>query len=115
MRLRLLPLAEITKSRLESTGLNQLRDTHRVREQIRKRVLRLLTRREFELLQYLVQNKNRVISRDRLLERVWGYDFGGNANIVEVYVKQLRQKIEGDGAPRLLQTIRGAGYVLREE
>ena len=48
------------------------------------------------------------------MDKVWGYDFGGNDNIVEVYVKQLRQKLEGDGGPRLLHTIRGAGYVLRK-
>jgi DNA-binding response OmpR family regulator len=56
-----------------------------------------------------------VLSKEVLLDRVWGYDFGGNANVVEVYVKQLRQKLEGQGQPRLLHTIRGAGYVLREE
>ncbi len=50
-----------------------------------------------------------------LIDRVWGYDFGGNANVVEVYVKQLRQKLEAQGEPRLLHTIRGVGYVLREE
>ncbi len=49
------------------------------------------------------------------MERVWGYDFGGNANILEVYVKQPRQKLEAGGEPRLIQTVRGMGYVLREE
>ena len=74
-----------------------------------------LTSLEFKLLQAFLEHPQQVLSKELLLDRVWGYDFGGNANIVEVYVKQLRQKIEGDGAPRLLQTIRGAGYVLREE
>ena len=74
-----------------------------------------LTSLEFKLLQTFLEHPQQVLSKDVLLDRVWGYDFGGNANVVEVYVKQLRQKLEGDGEPRLLQTIRGAGYVLREE
>jgi two-component system, OmpR family, response regulator MprA len=49
------------------------------------------------------------------MDRVWGYDFGGNANILEVYVRQLRQKLEAAGEPRLIHTLRGSGYVLREE
>ena len=56
-----------------------------------------------------------MLSRDLLMERVWGYDFGGNTNVLETYVKQLRQKLEAGGAPRLVQTVYGVGYVLREE
>jgi DNA-binding response OmpR family regulator len=74
-----------------------------------------LTSLEFKLLQTFLEHPQKVLSKELLLDRVWGYDFGGNANVVEVYVKQLRQKLEGGGAPRLLHTIRGAGYVLREE
>lgn len=74
-----------------------------------------LTSLEFKLLQAFLAHPQQVLSKDVLLDRVWGYDFGGNANVVEVYVKQLRQKLEGQGEPRLLHTIRGAGYVLREE
>ena len=74
-----------------------------------------LTSLEFKLLQTFLEHPQQVLSKELLLDRVWGYDFGGNANVVEVYVKQLRQKLEGDGEPRLLHTIRGAGYVLREE
>ena len=73
-----------------------------------------LTSLEFKLLQVLVQNQRQVLSKEVLLDRVWGYDFGGNTNVVEVYVKQLRQKLESGGEPRLIHTIRGAGYVLRE-
>ncbi|MEP7187666.1 MAG: response regulator transcription factor [Roseiflexaceae bacterium] len=75
----------------------------------------VLTSLEFKLLQTFLEHPQQVLSKDVLLDRVWGYDFGGNGNVVEVYVKQLRQKLENDGEPRLLQTIRGAGYVLREE
>jgi DNA-binding response OmpR family regulator len=63
----------------------------------------------------LLENPRRVLTRDVLMERVWGYDFGGNTNVVEVYVKQLRQKLGASGEPPLIHTIRGAGYILREE
>lgn len=71
-----------------------------------------LTSLEFKLLHQLLLHPQQVLSKDVLLERVWGYDF--DANIVEVYVKQLRQKLEVEGEPRLIQTIRNVGYVLRE-
>jgi DNA-binding response OmpR family regulator len=73
-----------------------------------------LTSLEFKLLEAFLEHPRLVLSKETLLERVWGYDFGGNANIVEVYVKQLRQKMEAEGESRLIHTIRGAGYVLRE-
>ncbi|MFQ5381252.1 MAG: response regulator transcription factor [Dehalococcoidia bacterium] len=73
-----------------------------------------LTATEFELLAYLLANARIVLSKGQIMEHVWGYDFGGNANIVEVYIRTLRQKLEGGGAPRLIQTVRGAGYALRE-
>jgi DNA-binding response OmpR family regulator len=75
----------------------------------------ILTSLEFKLLQAFLEHPQQVLSKEVLLDRVWGYDFGGNANVVEVYVKQLRQKLESAGEPRLLHTIRGAGYVLRQE
>ena len=75
----------------------------------------VLTSLEFKLLQAFLEHPQQVLSKEILLDRVWGYDFGGNANVVEVYVKQLRQKLESTGESRLLHTIRGAGYVLREE
>jgi len=74
-----------------------------------------LTHLEFNLLHEFLKHPRQVLSKEILLDRVWDYDFGGNANIVEVYVKQLRQKLEEGGASRLIQTIRGVGYALREE
>jgi DNA-binding response OmpR family regulator len=74
-----------------------------------------LTHLEFTLLHEFLLHPRQVLAKEQLLERVWGYDFGGNTNVVEVYLKQLRQKLEAAGEPRLLQTIRGAGYVLRED
>lgn len=75
----------------------------------------VLTALEYKLLQEFLLHPRQVLSKDVLLDRVWGFDFGGNGNVVEVYVKQVRQKLEGDDAQRLIHTIRNAGYVLREE
>ncbi len=72
-----------------------------------------LTQREFELLEYLMRNERIVVSRQRLLDEVWGYDPFSITNTIEVFVSNLRRKLEADGEPRLLHTIRGAGYVLR--
>jgi len=72
-----------------------------------------LTQREFELLEYLMRNERIVVSRQRLLDEVWGYDPFSVTNTIEVFVSNLRRKLEADGEPRLLHTIRGAGYVLR--
>ncbi len=72
-----------------------------------------LTRREFELLELLARNEGIVLSRAKLLERVWGYDFEVDSNVVDVFVGYLRRKLEADGEPRLIQTVRGVGFVLR--
>jgi len=74
-----------------------------------------LTSVEFKLLEEFLKHPRHVLSKDTLLDRVWSYDFGGNVNVVEVYVKQLRQKLEANGEPRLIHTVYGAGYVLRQE
>ncbi len=74
-----------------------------------------LTQREFELLEYLMRNERIVVSRQRLLDEVWGYDPFSMTNTIEVFVSNLRRKLESGGEPRLLHTIRGAGYVLRVE
>src|SRR6476620_9232264 len=72
-----------------------------------------LTQREFELLEYLMRNERIVVPRQRLLEEVWGYEPFATTNTIEVFVSNLRRKLEGGGAARLLHPIRGAGYVLR--
>jgi two-component system response regulator MprA len=74
-----------------------------------------LTPTEFELLRFLMLHPHQVLTREQILSHVWGYDFGGDANVVEVYVSYLRRKMEGEGLPRLIQTVRGVGYVLRED
>jgi DNA-binding response OmpR family regulator len=73
-----------------------------------------LTAKEFELLDYLITHPRQVITRDQILEKVWGYDFMGDSNIIEVYVRYLRLKLEEQQEKRLIQTIRGVGYVLRD-
>ena len=85
-------------------------DTHEVSRGERKIEL---TQREFELLEYLMRNERLVISRQKLLDEVWGYDPFSITNTIEVFVSNLRRKLEADGEPRLLHTVRGAGYVLR--
>jgi two-component system response regulator MprA len=73
-----------------------------------------LTRTEFALLELLLAHPRQVLTRGRILEDVWGYDFPTSGNALEVYVGYLRRKTEADGEPRLLHTVRGVGYVLRE-
>ncbi len=74
-----------------------------------------LTTKEFELLHLFLRNPNRVLARDVMMEKIWGYDYSGESNVLEVYVAMLRQKTEEHGGGRLIQTVRGAGYVLRGE
>ncbi len=73
-----------------------------------------LTHKEFELLQYLVANKPNVLSRDQILQKVWGYDFMGNTNVVDVYISYLRSKIEDKYNEKHIHTIRGVGYACRD-
>lgn len=73
-----------------------------------------LTRTEFALLEMLMANPRRVLTRSRILEEVWGFDFPTSGNALEVYVGYLRRKTEAEGEPRLIHTVRGVGYVLRE-
>lgn len=74
-----------------------------------------LTTKEFDLLQLFLQNPRRVLSRDLIMDKVWGYDYSGESNVLEVYIALLRQKTEEHGDKRIIQTVRGAGYVLRGE
>jgi len=78
---------------------------HRARREIE------LTATEFKLLRYMMLNARHVLSKDQILDHVWNYDFGGNANIVETYVSYIRRKLDTVGPP-LIQTVRGVGYRL---
>jgi two-component system, OmpR family, response regulator MprA len=74
-----------------------------------------LTAKEYELLELFMRHPRQVLTREVIFDRVWGYDFGGESNIIEVYVRYLRQKTEASGESRLVHTVRGVGYVLRDE
>ena len=73
-----------------------------------------LTAKEYELLELFLRHPKQVLTREVIFDRVWGYDFGGESNVLEVYIRYLRQKLEAENEPRLIHTVRGVGYVLRE-
>ena len=73
-----------------------------------------LTAQEFDLLELFLRHPRQVLRRDLIYEKVWGYDFGGESNVIEVYMRYLRSKLEAGGRPRLIHTVRGVGYVLKE-
>ena len=74
-----------------------------------------LTAKEYELLELFMRHPRQVLTREVIFDRVWGYNFGGESNIIEVYVRYLRQKTEAASEKRLVHTVRGVGYVLRED
>ncbi|MFN8523871.1 MAG: response regulator transcription factor [Chloroflexota bacterium] len=75
----------------------------------------ILTTREFELLEFFMHHPRQVLTRELIFQRVWGFDFLGESNVIDVHVRALREKLELEGEPRLIQTIRGAGYALRAD
>ena len=107
--LRRVQPAETALGRMVVADLELDEDTHEVR---RAGHAIELTATEFKLLRYLMLNARRVLSKDQILDHVWNYDFGGNANIVETYVSYLRRKVDSLGPP-LIQTVRGVGYTIR--
>lgn len=87
----------------------QTREVHRTDRLIS------LTAKEFDLLELFLRHPRQVLTRDVIFDRVWRYDFGGTSNVLDVYVRYLRQKLEEQGEPRLIQTVRGVGYILKED
>lgn len=75
----------------------------------------VLTKKEYELLEYLLRNKNTAVTRDQLLNNVWDYDYYGDTNVVDVYIRYLRQKIDDKFGIRLIHTVRGVGYIIKDE
>lgn len=109
--------AHLRRTHEDNPDLLQFADlslNRRTREVFREGRAIELTAKEFDLLDYLMTNPRQVITRDQILEKVWGYDFMGDSNIIEVYVRYLRLKLEEHQEKRLIQTIRGVGYVLRD-
>jgi DNA-binding response OmpR family regulator len=108
--------SNLRRTKDEEKDILQFKDlslNRRTREILRSGTAIELTVREFELLEYLMIHPQQVMTRNQILENVWGYDFGGDSNVIEVYVRTLRQKLEVDHTSRLIQTVRGVGYVLR--
>ncbi len=109
--------ASLRREQEEETDLIQFSNltlNRSTREVFRDRRSIELTAKEFDLLEYLLSHPRQVLTRDQILERVWGYDFMGDSNIIEVYIRYLRLKLEEQQEQRLIQTVRGVGYVLRE-
>ena len=109
--------ANLRRDSEEESELLQFSDltlNRSTREVFRAQRLIELTAKEFDLLEYLLSHPRQVLTCDQILERVWGYDFMGDSNIIEVYVRYLRLKLEQLNESRLIQTVRGVGYVLRE-
>jgi DNA-binding response OmpR family regulator len=108
--------SHIRRTKAEHSDILKFEDlslNRRTREVIRSLKGIELTVREFQLLEYLMIHPQQVMTRDQILEKVWGYDFIGDSNVIEVYIRTLRQKLEVDDTSRLIQTVRGVGYVLR--
>jgi two-component system response regulator MprA len=89
---------------METSSRQVTRGTHSIQ----------LTAKEYELLELFLRHPRQVLTREVIFDRVWGYDFGGESNVLEVYIRYLRQKLESENEPRLIHTVRSVGYVLRE-
>jgi DNA-binding response OmpR family regulator len=109
--------AHLRRNQPEEVDLLEFDDlslNRRTREVFRAGRSITLTAKEFDLLDYLLSHPRQVFTRDQILENVWGYDFMGDSNIIEVYIRYLRLKLEENNEKRLVHTIRGVGYALRE-
>ncbi|GAB4234796.1 MAG: two-component system response regulator YkoG [Stanieria sp.] len=109
--------AHLRRNQKSEPDLLQFADlsvNHLTREVYRAGQLIELTAKEFELLEYLISHPRQVLTKNQILERVWGYDFMGDSNIIEVYIRYLRLKLEQNNQTRLIHTVRGVGYALRE-
>ncbi|SMC25695.1 DNA-binding response regulator, OmpR family, contains REC and winged-helix (wHTH) domain [Clostridium acidisoli DSM 12555] len=115
---RIRAILKTTKIRKESLEILQI---NKLKMDLKKYVVSYddkiidLTKREFDLLQYLIENKNIVLTREKIVEKVWGYDYLGDTNIVDVYIRYLRSKIDEKYKIKLINTVRGVGYLLKDE
>lgn len=113
--LRLASLKNKTEQENEDfLQIANLKVNEKTREVIRDNNEIELTPREYDLLIYLLKNKRQVLNREQILEAVWGFDFYGDTNVVDVYIRYLRKKIDVEGQEPLIHTVRGIGYVLKE-
>jgi two-component system response regulator MprA len=100
--------------RAQSLSFGDLTLDTGTRQALRKGRVISLTAKEYELLELFLRHPRQVLTREMIFDRVWGYDFGGESNVLDVYIRYLRQKLEAEDEMRLLHTVRGVGYVLRE-
>jgi len=107
-------LRRVTAESSELLEFEDLRLSSLTREVYRGTTLIELTAKEFDLLEYLLRHPRQVLSRNQIIENVWGYDFMGESNIIEVYIRALRLKLEKNNSARLIHTVRGVGYVLKK-
>jgi DNA-binding response OmpR family regulator len=110
--------ALLRRTQPQEEALLAFSDVHldeRSREAFRNEVPLNLTAREFDLLQTFLKHPRQVLTRDQLCQHVWGYAFDGESNFIDVAVMELRRKLEVEGRPRLIQTVRSHGYILKEE
>lgn len=112
IRVMLRKKAEVKDNCCAVANLKVFLDSHRV---FRGETEITLSNKEFAVLRYLILNKGIVLSRERIEQHIWNYDYAGGSNVIDVYIRYLRKKIDNDFEPKLIHTVRGAGYVLKEE
>ncbi|WP_338471995.1 response regulator transcription factor [Niallia sp. XMNu-256] len=112
--LRMKPQLSVQSEERETLCLADLQVNEQTRQVTRGHEDIELTPREFDLLVYLLKNKSLVLNREQIIENVWGYDYYGDTNVVDVYIRYIRKKIDQPGAEPLIHTVRGVGYVMRE-
>ncbi len=112
LRLRSIQMEPLATEEWLSVGNLQLKEN--TREVLRGDEVIDLTRREFDLLTYLLKNKRQVLGREQILSAVWGYDYFGDTNVIDVYIRYVRKKIDRASEPDLIHTVRGVGYVLKD-
>ena len=112
-RIRVVIRNEISETNLSEIKVDDLIMNNLTHQVTRNGRIIELTKKEYDLLEILLNNKNIVLSRELLIERIWGYDFDGDSNVVDVFIRYLRSKIDDDFENKIITTIRGVGYVIK--
>ncbi|MNO90824.1 Response regulator MprA [compost metagenome] len=114
LRLRSHQMEQVAVTTEQWLTVGNLQLNENTREVLRGDEVIDLTRREFDLLTYLLKNQRQVLGREQILSAVWGYDYYGDTNVIDVYIRYVRKKIDRAGEPDLIHTVRGVGYVLKD-
>ncbi len=107
-------LRRTIEERPEILSVADLRLNNQTRQAMRGERVITLSAKEYMLLELFMRHPNQVLSREKIFESVWDYDFGGESNVLDVYIRYIRKKLEAEGEPRLIFTMRGVGYVMRD-